>query len=231
MKLLFAFILLSSVCFGQSKKDQIEGLNGTIDSLNTVLSTARDKASKESGALNTTIDGLNSEISQLKSDLAKMDASVTQLTRKNETYAKDLEELSKKNLELEAKLKEIKVEGDKHEESIALGDLLKWGIRRFEGLVTLTSNYDGLGTIDVKLNDGTDIIIYTSAGDGLTWDDIEHRNPPGSAEYDALGFEIGNRIKGYLGSGYFGGYAHPSGIPENNIMEGTVNRAVYIEKY
>ena len=134
-------------------------------------------------------------------------------------------------MELEAKLKAIKVEGDKHEESIALGDLLKWGIRRFEGLVTLASNYDGLGTIDVKLNDGTDIIIYTSAGDGLTWDDIEHRNPPGSAEYDALGFEIGNRIKGYLGSGYFGGYAHPSGIPENNIMEGTVNRAVYIEKY
>jgi hypothetical protein len=63
---------------------------------------------------------------------------------------------------------------------------------------------------------------------------VLQRNGQGVAKMkkdDALGFEIGNRIKGYLGSGYFGGYANPSGIPENNIMEGTVNRAVYIEKY
>jgi hypothetical protein len=231
MKNLLIFLLISTTSFAQNKKEQIEALNHSMDSLNTVLATTRDNSAKDIRELNDKIKKVRDEVITLKVDLIYIQTSKTVMKKENDKLKTDLGELSMKNLELEAKLKEIKVEGDKHEESIALGDLLKWGIRRFEGVVTFASNYDGLGTIDVKLNDGTDIIIYTSAGDGLTWDDIGHRNPPGSAEYDALGFEIGNRIKGYLGSGYFGGYGSPSGIPENDIMEGTVNRAVYIEKY
>ena len=103
-KLLLAFLLLSSVCFGQSKKEQIEALNHSIDSLNAVLSTTRDNASKAFGALNTTIDGLNSEIAQLKSDVSSLESSTNKLSKDNEKLKLDLEELSKKYLELEAKL-------------------------------------------------------------------------------------------------------------------------------
>ena len=108
MKLLITFILLSGVCFGQSKKDQIEALNKSIDSLNTVLSTARDKSSKDIGRLNTTIDGLNSEITQLKNDVSSLESSTTKLTKEVDKLKFDLEEMSKKNLELEVKLKDMK---------------------------------------------------------------------------------------------------------------------------
>lgn len=124
MKLLLTFILLSGVCFGQSKKEQIDALNNSIDSLNTVLSTTRDNASKDIDGLNTTIDGLNttidslnSEIAQLKSDVSSLESSVStlekdksKLTRENEKFKTDLDEMSKKNLELEAKLKAIEAE-------------------------------------------------------------------------------------------------------------------------
>ncbi len=42
MKLLLTFLILTGVCFGQSKKVQIIALNNSIDSLNTVLKNTRD---------------------------------------------------------------------------------------------------------------------------------------------------------------------------------------------
>ena len=100
MKVLFTFLLLSSVCFGQSKKDQIMALNKSIDSLNTVLSTTRDNSAKDIG-------GLNSELAQLRSDVSSLESSATKLTSDNEKLKLDLEEMSKKNLELEVKLKDM----------------------------------------------------------------------------------------------------------------------------
>jgi MinD-like ATPase involved in chromosome partitioning or flagellar assembly len=47
MKLLFTFILLSSVCLGQSKKDQIIVLNNSIDGLYNVLKTFKDNSMKK----------------------------------------------------------------------------------------------------------------------------------------------------------------------------------------
>jgi len=232
-----AALFVAGVSFGQSKKEQIEILTNRVDSLNTVLSTTRDNASKDIGALNSTIDALNSEIAQLENDVSSLESSVStlekdkaKLTRENEKFKTDLEEMSKKNLELEAKLEAIEATGNRDEKSIELVDLLKWGVRRFEGVVTMASNYDDLGIIDVKLNDGTNIIIYTSPVDGLTWKDVQDRNPPGCEMYDALQFYKGDRIKGYIGMGYFGGYGHPSGIPENNIPDGNVARIIYVEK-
>ena len=105
MKLLFAFILLSSVCFGQSKKDQIEGLNKTIDSLNIVLATTRDNSAKDISSLNDKIKEISDEVTALKSDLTNLQASNNKLSKENEKFKTDLEEMSKKNLELEAKLK------------------------------------------------------------------------------------------------------------------------------
>lgn len=107
MKVLFTFLLLSSVCFGQSKKDQIMALNKSIDSLNTVLSTTRDNSAKDIGGLNATIDGLNSELAQLRSDVSSLESSTTKLTSDNEKLKLDLEEMYKKNLELEVKLKDM----------------------------------------------------------------------------------------------------------------------------
>lgn len=109
--LLLTALFVAGVSFGQSKKEQIDILTNRVDSLNTVLSTTRDNASKDIGALNSTIDGLNSEIAQLKNDISTLESSVStlekdksKLTRENEKLKTDLEEMSKKNLELEAKL-------------------------------------------------------------------------------------------------------------------------------
>jgi regulator of replication initiation timing len=117
MKLLFTFILISSVCFGQSKKEQIEGLNKTIDSLNTVLTTTRDDSAKDISSLNDKIKEISDEVTALKSDLTNLQTSNVKLTKENDKLTNendklktDLGELSKKNLELEAKLKAILVE-------------------------------------------------------------------------------------------------------------------------
>jgi hypothetical protein len=118
MKLLITFLLLSSVSFGQSKKDQIMALNKSIDSLSTVLSTSRDNSAQDIGALSTTIDGLNSEITQLKSDVSSLESSTTKLTKDNEKLKLDLEELSKKNLELEEKLKAIRLKSSNLDTSL-----------------------------------------------------------------------------------------------------------------
>jgi regulator of replication initiation timing len=110
MKLLFTFILLSSICFGQSKKDQIESLNGTIDSLKIVLTTTRDNSVKDISSLNDKIKEILDEVTALKGELTTLQASNTKLTTENDKLKTDLGELSKKNLELEAKLKAILVE-------------------------------------------------------------------------------------------------------------------------
>jgi regulator of replication initiation timing len=114
MKLLITFVILSTTCFGQSKKEQIVALNHSIDSLNTLLSTTRDNASKDIESRDATIDSLQSEISQLKSAVSGLETSVStlekdksKLTLENEKFKTDLEEMSKKNLELEAKLKDM----------------------------------------------------------------------------------------------------------------------------
>ena len=104
MKLLFTFLLLSSVCFGQNRKDQIEALNKSIDSLNTVLATTRDNSAKDISLLNDRIKEVTDEVTALKSDLTNLQASNNKLTKENEKLKTDLGELSKKNLELEGKI-------------------------------------------------------------------------------------------------------------------------------
>lgn len=67
MKLLVIFILLSSICFGQSKKEQIEALNVTIDSLHTVLSNTRNKSTADIHSLNDKMKEISDELTTLKS--------------------------------------------------------------------------------------------------------------------------------------------------------------------
>ena len=117
MKLLITFLLISGVCFGQNRKDQIESLNKSIDSLNTVLSTTRDNSAKDIGSLNDKVKEISDEVTALKSNLTNLQTSNVKLTKENDKLTNendklktDLGELSKKNLELEAKLKAILVE-------------------------------------------------------------------------------------------------------------------------
>ena len=116
--LLFGALALCLNSYGQSKKQQIVALNYSIDSLNVRLSITRNKAAKDIGGLNTTIEGLNTtiedlskEISDLKRDLSQLESSFStlekdksKLARENEKFKTDLEEISKKNSDLEAKM-------------------------------------------------------------------------------------------------------------------------------
>ena len=110
MKLLFTFLLLSSVCLGQSKKDQIEGLNKSIDSLNTVLATTKDNSTKEIKSLNDKIKEVTDEVTALKSDLTNLQTSNNKLSKENEKFKTDLGELSKKNDKLKLDLEELDLE-------------------------------------------------------------------------------------------------------------------------
>ena len=59
--LLLILLLVPMMSFGQSKKEQIASLNKRVDSLNVVLSSTRDKASRDIEVLDRTIEELNSE--------------------------------------------------------------------------------------------------------------------------------------------------------------------------
>ena len=98
--LLFATLALSINVFGQSKKDQIITLNNSIDSLNTVLKTTRNNATKDIGGLNITIEGLNSEITQLIDDVSGFELSMTKLTKDNEKFKTEIEEMTQYNMAL-----------------------------------------------------------------------------------------------------------------------------------
>ena len=83
MKLLFTFLLLSSVCFGQNKKEQIEILNFRVDSLNTVLATTRDNSAKD-------IRVLNDKIKEVRDEVTTLQISNTNLTKENDKLKTDL---------------------------------------------------------------------------------------------------------------------------------------------
>ena len=55
MKNLLIFLLISTNSFAQNKKEQIEALNHSVDSLNTVLATTRDNSAKDIRELNDKI--------------------------------------------------------------------------------------------------------------------------------------------------------------------------------
>jgi regulator of replication initiation timing len=124
--LLFWALALCLNSYGQSKKEQIAALNYSMDSLNVVLSTTRNKAAKDIGGLNTTIEDLSKEISDLKRDLSELESSVSTLkkdkmilTSENEKFKTDLEEISKTNVELEAMVKILNNEIASKERDIA----------------------------------------------------------------------------------------------------------------
>jgi hypothetical protein len=94
-----------------SNKNRIT-LNSRVDSLNAVVHSERQDASQSIQELNSTIDGLiltngdlNSLITQLKNDISSLESYMDSLAKLNLKFKTDLEAMTKRNLELEAKLK------------------------------------------------------------------------------------------------------------------------------
>jgi cell division protein FtsB len=118
MKNLLIFLLISTTSFAQNKKEQIEALNHSVDSLNTVLATTKDNSAKD-------IRELNDYIKKVRDELTNLQTSNNKLSKENEKFKTDLGELSKKNLELEAKLEaeELKKTSFK---TVKVGNLEVW---------------------------------------------------------------------------------------------------------
>ncbi|MDG1659500.1 MAG: hypothetical protein P8H56_13050 [Crocinitomicaceae bacterium] len=109
-KLLFIFIMLPGLCFGQSKKEQIVDLKKLIDSLNIVLETTKENGVKETRELNTTIEVLNKEISVLKERRKFLENLNNKTTKEIERLLIELAEISKKNIELQTRVKAFEEE-------------------------------------------------------------------------------------------------------------------------
>lgn len=109
-KLLFIFIMLPGICFGQSKKEQIVDLKKLIDSLNIVLETTKENGVKETRELNTTIEVLNKEIAVLKERRKFLENLNNKTTKEIERLLIELAEISKKNLELQTRVKAFEEE-------------------------------------------------------------------------------------------------------------------------
>ncbi|MDG1036700.1 MAG: hypothetical protein P8O87_07650 [Crocinitomicaceae bacterium] len=171
--LLFWTLALCLTSYGQSKKQQIVALNYSIDSLNVVLSITKNKAAKDIGRLNKTIGDLSKEIAQLTIEVESLESSVSalekdksNLARENEKFKTHLEEISKTNVELEAKVKILNNEIASKERDRAelknstFMDNAEIAIPEnpneiyFEGTIELESMYDGVFFVSVRIDKG-----------------------------------------------------------------------------
>ena len=109
MKLLFTFILLSSVCLGQNKKEQIIALNKSIDSLQTVLKSMKsdysdslvyERSEKSKKALDN--EKQQEKIEGLILQTKKLDNKISSLSNENSVLKKEIEVLKTKQKELSA---------------------------------------------------------------------------------------------------------------------------------
>ena len=82
--LLLILLLVPMMSFGQSKKKQIEALNFSLDSLNTLLSNTRTNSAKETKELNNSINNLNKEKEKLNLTIESLNVTNDKLT--TETY-------------------------------------------------------------------------------------------------------------------------------------------------
>ena len=87
--LLFGALALCLTSYGQSKKRQIAALNYSIDSLNVLLSTTRNKASRDNGRLNKTIIELNTTIEDFAINLAELENTNLKAKRENRRLKKE----------------------------------------------------------------------------------------------------------------------------------------------
>jgi len=104
-KILLALTLFSSVCFGQSKKEQIEILQTRVDSIKTILSETKVKLD-EAYKIN---DSNKEKINTLESKYSDIQAEKENISQKNALLQEKYDELHSK---LETAEKSLSVVGD-----------------------------------------------------------------------------------------------------------------------
>tara|TARA_B110000285_G_C14897691_1_gene501662 strand:- start:136 stop:789 length:654 start_codon:yes stop_codon:yes gene_type:complete len=95
-KILFALTLLSSVCFGQSKKEQIEILGNRVDSLKTILSETK-----------VNLDEANKIIDSNKEKINDLAYQYKELEAEKENILQEKIVLQEKNNKLQSKLEAV----------------------------------------------------------------------------------------------------------------------------
>ena len=97
MKLLFGFLLLSSLAFGQSKKKQIESLNKSLDSINYVIEAERklhkDQIEKAKQNLNEANRKSTEKITEIENTLSLSKQKIQLLNNKVSNYSMEIEKL------------------------------------------------------------------------------------------------------------------------------------------
>ena len=95
-KILLALTLLSNVCFGQNKKEQIEILGNRVDSLKSICFETRNKLV----AANKIIDSSKVKINELSSQCRRLEDEKENISQENIL-------LQEKNAELQSKLQSV----------------------------------------------------------------------------------------------------------------------------
>ena len=185
MKKLYTILIMIyfiNPTFSQSKKEQIATLTSQIDSLHVLLITTRDSLTKVIGGFNTTITGLNLEMTQLKNDISSLESSKDKLTIDNDKLKLDLEEMSKKNFELETKLNVIELE-EKNKSTI-----LQFRLILFNESESPINPEKTIADYKIEIRDGNNVITFfeseNAASAFLTDDkDVVYIYPDSGAHY------------------------------------------------
>jgi regulator of replication initiation timing len=167
--ILFTFLLVSTICSGQSRKDQIERLNGTIDSLNTVLIITRDKSAKDIDSLIEKMNGILNNVSILKNELANLQKSNYNLIKENEKLKADLDESKQSKVSLNHIIDNLEIMKKDIDETMYLPDAEKialdmgdgWRVPTIAELNLLYHNRDIIGGFSTDRN--YDETIYMSS--------------------------------------------------------------------
>lgn len=149
MKLQLILLFLPILCFGQSKKEQIEAMKSTIDSLKNSQEIMRSNSTKEIGLLESKVNEMSSELSAINSNVANLQLLNRILTLENDSLKVDIEKLSNVN-------------------ALHLDNLMKMELMNESGRLNFRLYQDGEGlygqkSCEIFLNVGTELHHILSA--------------------------------------------------------------------
>jgi chromosome segregation ATPase len=105
--LTFILLLLSSVCFSQSKKEQIEILNIRVDSLSQLIASERlinEEKSNQILELSTKLSSLDHNINILKNELSKLNSDFEKSNSESKSLKQQLINNEKIIIDLQTQL-------------------------------------------------------------------------------------------------------------------------------
>ena len=114
MKLFVAFLILSSIAFGQSKKKQIESLNKSLDSINYVLEAERklhkNQIDKSKQNLSEANRKSTEKITEIENALSLSKQKIQELNNKVSNYSMKIEKLTAEKEKAISSLTKINLE-------------------------------------------------------------------------------------------------------------------------